>query len=90
MAIVVQFELSGASSEKYEEVHRRLDAAGAATPAGRLYHVSFGAADDLQVIDVWESPESLEAFGRILEPLLRDLGIAAVPRVQPAYRVIAG
>jgi hypothetical protein len=52
MAIVVQFELSGASSDKYEEVHRRLDAAGAGKPAGRLYHVSFGAADNLQVIDV--------------------------------------
>lgn len=90
MAIVVQFELSGASSDKYEEVHRRLDAAGSGKPAGRLYHVSFGAADNLQVIDVWESPQALEAFGRILEPLLRELGIAAVPRVQPAYRIIAG
>lgn len=90
MAIVVRFEVSGMSTDKYEEVHRRLDAAGAGSPPGRLYHVSFGDADDVQVIDVYDSPQSLEAFGRVLEPVLRELGIAAVPRVQPAYRIIAG
>ena len=90
MAIVVHFEVSGMSSEKYEEALRRLEAAGAGAPPGRLYHVSYGAPENLQVTDVYDSPQSLEAFGRVLEPVLRELGIAAVPRVQPAYRIIAG
>jgi len=90
MAIVVHFEVSGMSSEKYEEALRRLEAAGAGAPSGRLYHVSYGAPENLQVTDVYDSPQSLEAFGRVLEPVLRELGIAAVPRVQPAHRIIAG
>lgn len=90
MAIVVQFEVSGMSSDTYEAVLRRLEAAGAGAPPGRLYHVSYGAPDNLQVIDVFDSPQSLEAFGRTLEPFLRELGISAVPRVQPAHRIIAG
>ena len=90
MAIVVHFEVSGMSSEKYEEALRRLEAAGAGTPPGRLFHVSYGAPENLQVTDVYDSPQSLEAFGRVLEPVLRELGIAAVPRVQPAHRIIAG
>ena len=90
MAIVVQFEVSGMSSDKYDEALRRLEAAGAGAPSGRLYHVSYGAPDNLQVVDVFDSPQSLEAFGRTLEPILRELGITAVPRVEPAYRIIAG
>lgn len=90
MAIVVQFEVSGMSRDKYDEALRRLDAAGAGAPPGRLYHVSYGERDNLQVIDVYDSPESLEAFGRTLVPILGELGIAAVPRVQPANRIIVG
>lgn len=90
MAIVVRFALSGASVEKYEEVHRRLEAAGAGTPSGRLYHVSYGAEDDLQVIDVWESPEALAAFGERLLPILQELGVTATPQVDPAYRIVSG
>ena len=90
MAIVVQFEVSGMSSDKYEEVLRRLEAVGAGAPPGRLYHVSYGAPDNLQVTDVFDSPQSLEAFGRTLEPILREVGIGAVPRVQPAHRIIKG
>ena len=90
MAIVVRFEVSGMSSEKYEEVHRRLEAAGQGTPAGRLYHASYGSTDDLQVVDVWDSPQALEAFGASLQPILGELGIAAVPRVEPAYLIVPG
>jgi len=90
MAIVVKFDVSGMSIEKYEQALRRLEAAGAGAPRGRLHHVSYGAHDNLQVIDVFDSPESLEAFGRILEPILREAGVAAVPRVEPVHRIIAG
>jgi len=90
VAIVVKFEVSGMTAEKYDAVLQRLEAAGAGAPPGRLHHVSFGAQDNLQVIDVFDSPASLEAFGRTLEPILREVGIAAVPQVLPAYRIIKG
>jgi hypothetical protein len=90
MSIVVKFAVSGMSAEKYETVLRRLDAAGAGSPPGRLYHVSYGSRDDLQVIDIFDSPESLQAFGATLQPILQEFGITAQPDVQDAYKIIRG
>ena len=90
MAIVVKFNVSGMTTAQYDDVLRRLEKAGAGAPLGRLHHVSYGDPNNLQVIDVFDSPESLEAFGRTLEPILREVGISAVPEVQPAYRIIKG
>jgi hypothetical protein len=88
LAIVVKFAVSGMSADKYEEVLRRLQDAGLGAPAGRLHHVSYGSPDDLQVVDVFDSPESLEAFGKALGPILGDAGIKAQPDVQPVYKII--
>jgi hypothetical protein len=88
MAIVVRFDVSGMNTAKYEEALRRLDAAGAAAPAGRLHHVAFGAPESIQVIDVYDSVEALESFGKILGPILAELGIQATPAVEPAYNIV--
>ena len=90
MAIVVKFAVTGMSVDKYEMALRRLEAAGAGAPPGRLYHVSYGSRDSLQVIDVFESPQSLEAFGGTLQPILKELGITAQADVQEAYKIIRG
>jgi len=88
MAIVVKFAVQGMSTDQYETVLRRLEAAGAGAPPGRLYHVSYGSPDNLQVIDVYDSPQSLEAFGKTLVPILQEFGINAQPDVQEAYKII--
>lgn len=90
MAIVARFQLSNMTAEKYDTVLKRLEAAGAGAPAGRLFHVSFGAHDNLQVIDVYDSPQALENFGKTLVPILMDLGIKAEPHVEEAYKIIKG
>lgn len=90
MAIVVNFAVQGMSAEKYEEALRRLEAAGAGAPPGRLHHASYGSRDNLQVVDVFDSPQSLEAFGQTLQPILQELGITAQPDVQEAYKIIRG
>ena len=90
MAIVVQFEVSGMSDTIYDDMLRELEAAGQGAPAGRLHHVSYGAHDNLQVIDIFESPAALEAFGRVLEPILKARGVSALPRVEPAYNLLRG
>jgi len=90
LAIVVKFAVSGMSTEKYDAVLRRLEDAGAGAPAGRLHHVSYGSPDDLQVIDVFDSPQSLGAFGQTLQPILIELGIEAQPDVQDVYKIIQG
>ena len=87
MAIVVKFSVSNSSVEKYEEVLRRLEAAGAVAPRGQLFHVTYGSRDNLQVINVYDSPASFENFGETLVPILQELGITAVPEVQEAYKI---
>lgn len=90
MSIVVKFNVSGMSVDKYETVLSRLEAAGAGAPPGRLYHVSYGARDSVQVIDVYDSPQSFDTFGKKLVPILEQMGINAVPEVHDAFKIIKG
>ena len=90
MAIVVKFSVSGMSSQKYEAVLSRLEGAGAGAPAGRLHHVSYGSPESLQVIDVFDSSQSFESFGKVLVPILGEMGIKAEPEVHDVYRIIRG
>ena len=90
MAIVAKFAVSNMPASRYDEVIRRLEAAGAGAPPGRLYHVAYGDQGALQVIDVFDSPQAMEAFGATLVPILQELGITAVPEVQEAHNIIPG
>jgi hypothetical protein len=90
MAIVVMFEVDGADSAKYDEVIRRLTEMGERVPEGQLYHICYGDRQRLQVIDVFESPAKLDAFGAKLMPILQDLGIEAKPTVFEVYNIIEG
>ena len=72
--------------KQFEESHRRLDAAGASNPSGRIHHSCFGQDGDLMVYDIWESPESWNAFGETLMPILTEVGIeAGEPAVMPIH-----
>ena len=90
MAIVVKFDVCGMDSSKYDEVIRRLEEMGLGAPDGRIHHVCYGDPQDLQVIDIFENPAKLEAFGAQLGPLLQAVGIEATPTVEQVYNVIAG
>ena len=88
MAIVVMFEVNGATSSKYDEVIRRLTKIGQRVPDGQMYHVCYGDRQSLQVINVFESQAKLDAFGAKLMPILQDMGIQAKPTVFEVYNII--
>lgn len=90
MPIVVQFAVDGMSAEQYEAVLQRLETAGAGAPPGRLHHLSYGSPDNLQVIDVYDSPQSFEAFGGTLQPILQEMGIVVRPDINEVYKIIRG
>lgn len=90
MAILAKFAVSGMTQSNYDEVMRRLEAAGAGAPPGRLKHVCYGSTENLQVVDVYDGPEAFEAFGGTLVPILKELGIEAVPQVEPIYNSVRG
>ena len=88
MAVIVTFSMSGMPVDKYETILRRLEAAGAGVPRGRLQHVSFGSRDALQVIDIFESRRTFEAFGATFLPILYELGGAVRCEIHDAYKIL--
>ena len=63
MALGLYFSPSGFTPAEYDEAIKRLEAAGAAAPAGRLYHVALEMDGTIQVFDIWDSQESFAKFG---------------------------
>jgi hypothetical protein len=91
MALGLYFKPSSFTKERYDETIKKLEAAGAGAPAGRLYHVAFEADGLIQVFDVWESQESFEAFGTTLVPIMTELGAdPGQPQISPVHNIIKG
>lgn len=91
MSLVLRFAPQGMTAAKYDEVIRRLEQAGAGSPAGRLYHVCFGDKNNLRVSDIWDSRESFERFGQTLRPILEELGIdSGEPEIIEVHNIIEG
>jgi hypothetical protein len=91
MAIGIYFGQGNFPPEKYDEAIERLEAAGAAAPQGRSYHVALEADGKIAVFDVWESQEAFDAFGATLMPILTELGVdPGPPAVMPVHNVIVG
>lgn len=91
MAVVLRATTPGFTSAKYDELVKRLEAAGAGSPAGRLYHVCFGDPNELRVSDIWESQEAFEKFGETLKPLMQEMGFAP-PQIEffEVHNIIVG
>jgi hypothetical protein len=90
MSIVVRFHPTNLTTAQYEDVVRREKGAGGTFPPdGRRYHVCFGTEGDLQVSEIWDSPEQLQAYGEVLMPILADVGIqfSAEPEVFEVHSI---
>jgi hypothetical protein len=91
MALGFYFTPTGFTPDTYDELLKRLDAAGAGAPAGRLHHTAMVMDGQIQVFDVWESQEAFEAFGPALVPLMAELGAdPGQPMVMPVHNIIKG
>lgn len=93
MPFVMSFDpkAGGMTAAQYDEVIRKLEAAGAGSPRGRLYHVCYGDAGNLKVVDIWDSMESFQAFGQTLMPILQKEGVdPGQPQVSTVHKIIKG
>ena len=91
MAIGIYFAVQNMSAEKYDDVIKQLDDAGAGAPNGRSYHCAFQGEGGLQVFDVWDSQEAFDAFGETLMPILAAAGIdPGEPMISPVHNIIIG
>jgi hypothetical protein len=75
MSVVVRHQPRGLTKEKYDEVNRRIEEAGAWPPDGLDMHVCFGSEGELRVSEIWDSEEQFRAFGERLFPVLNEAGI---------------
>ena len=92
MALAFYFSPSSFTPAVYDETIKKLEAAGAGAPAGRLYHFALDTDDGkIQVFDVWESQQAFEAFGPTLLPIMAELGAdPGQPMVSPVHNIIKG
>ena len=91
MALIVHFAPKNMTQDKYAEVLRRLEKAGAGAPSGRLHHTCYGPKEKLNVVDLYDTPQSFETFGKTLVPILGALGIElGEPVITEVHNVIRG
>ncbi len=91
MAHGFYFSPNSFSTATYDEALSKLEAAGAAAPAGRLYHVALETDGQIQVFDIWDSQESFQAFGETLMPIMTGLGAdPGQPMVSKVHNIIQG
>lgn len=91
MAFAMLFTPAAMDATQYDECIKRLEAAGAGAPKGRLHHACFGTGNQLRVLDIWDSMTSFEKFGQTLMPILQQLGVdPGQPEISPLHNTIKG
>jgi hypothetical protein len=90
MPQTIVFKFAKFSKDKYFQAIKDLEAAGQGSPAGRSFHAASELADGgMMIVDIWESMEHFDAFGKTLLPILEKNGIAPTrPKVYPTVNVI--
>lgn len=88
MSVVVRHQTKGLTREQYDEVSRRLEAAGNWPPDALDMHVLFGAEGDLRVSEIWDSEEEFRAFAGRIMPVLDEVGVShSEPEVLQAHEL---
>jgi hypothetical protein len=88
MAIAAYFHPKNMTLTQFNEIHRLLEKAGAEPSPHRLHHSCFGEDGDLMVYDIWDSPQSFQAFGEVLMPILAEVGVdPGQPDVMPIHKL---
>lgn len=89
MSILVRFNPSSLTAEKYDEVSTNLEASADWPPDGLDIHVCFHTDGGVKVSEVWDSREQFEAFGEKLMPTLIEAGIefAGPPEVFEVHSI---
>ncbi len=91
MAIVIKFKHEGFPASKYHEAIKKLEASGQGNPKGRLYHICYGDSNEVDILDVWDSMENFEMFGKTLVPILHSLGVTLrPPDIQDIFGIVKG
>ncbi len=75
MSLLIQFSPPSLTAKQYDDAVRRLTEDGVFPADGLDYEICSGSDENLNVIQVWDSQQQLDAFGERLMPILAELGI---------------
>ncbi len=91
MALIIHFTPTGMNETKYARIMRELEAAGAGAPRGRLHHTCYGPKEALKVVDIYDTQDSFEAFGKVLMPILQSVGVdVGRPEITEVCNIVRG
>jgi hypothetical protein len=90
MAIVMRLDVPGGTVEQYEKVNEILGIQGDDdAPDGLIFHAAGDTSEGFLVVDVWESPEKLEAFFEKAGPALESVGMSGTePEIMQLHTMI--
>ena len=83
--IAVYVKPESLTVEQYNKVRKGIENSGA-NMEGRKHHSCFGEDGQLAVFEIWDSQQSYDAFGKVLMPILQEVGI--VPSSQDIMEVV--
>jgi hypothetical protein len=86
--VIVQFDFPEGTRKQYDQVWNDIRASGNDHPKGLLFHT--GAPNPNGgwfVLDLWESEQAFQEFGKVLVPFIQKNGFPMVtPTImEPAY-----
>jgi hypothetical protein len=96
MAVVLVHQGPTVTQERYEEVVRRLSDGKSRLESptdwpveGILVHAAGSGESGFRVVDVWESEEACNEFGKVLAPILQEVGIEDPPELYQAHTFVS-
>ncbi|MGW6140232.1 hypothetical protein ACWFRM_41900 [Streptomyces sp. NPDC055144] len=75
MAVFMQAEPTGVTTDQYDALNAKLRAAPGNPFEGCLSHVAVPTNSGVQIFDLWESEEAMQKFSGIVMPLAAEVGI---------------
>jgi hypothetical protein len=91
MAVGMYFAANPITPAQYDAVASGLEAAGAGSPPGRILHVALETGGQIQVFDIWESPEAFQALASQMMPVFAEAGVdPGEPQVSTIHNLIKG
>jgi len=89
MTVAVEFNFPGLTVQQYDEIEKKLAEKDLSAPDGRKFHVAAPSETGLFVVDVWESAEKFNAFGKSLMPVMEAVGASpAQPTIREVHRIV--
>jgi hypothetical protein len=96
MPVVLVHQGPTLTQERYEEAVRKVTGGKGKLqdPAdwpvdGLLVHAAGQGAGGFRVVDLWESADAAEKFGKVLMPIMQEIGVTDMPEIYPAHTFVS-